>query len=444
MSDNANLIILTILPFNTNLIILSILPLVVALIGLATAVLCDQFIKREQKRVLLIVVVLLFSLVAQNYVEYRLMLLDRASYWRTIVSIFGYSARPFVIILFLRLVRKRDAFFFAALGLCVLNTLIYLTATFSGIVFFITESNHFMRGPLGYTCHIVSGILLAYLFYLSVRECFRVRKVETVIPLLNVIVVVATIFLDSFVLSGDIPVSTLTESMVICSVFYYVWLHLRFVRDHEEALVEENRNRIILSQIQPHFIYNTLFSIQNIEGNPEETKRAITEFSNYIRGNLSALDGKELIPFRTEMDNVRDYISLQQRRFPGKFNVVYEIEDTDFSIPPLTIQILVENAIKHGISVRYESGTIKIRSYRRRKDHIVEVIDDGVGFDTEKLKNTARVGIRAAMNRLKYHLNATIAFESEVGKGTRVTIKIPCFPEKEQGESEGKNENTDR
>lgn len=415
----------------TNLIILTILPLVVALTGLAASVLCDQFIKREQKRILLIIVALLFSLVAQNFIEYRLMIPERASYWRTIVSIYGYAARPFVIILFIQLYGKRDAFSVAALGLGALNAVLHLTATFSGLVFTITRTNHFIRGPLGYTCHIVSGLLLAYLFYLSVRECCKVRKIESAIPLLNVVIVAVTIFLDMFVLSGEIPVASLTDSMVICSVFYYVWLHLRFVRDHEEAIAEENRERIVLSQIQPHFIYNTLFSIQNIEGNPEETKRAITEFANYIRGNLSALDGKELIPFRSEIKNVRDYMSLQQRRFPGKLKAVYETEDLDFSIPPLTIQILVENAIKHGISVRYESGTIKIRSYCDKKNHVIEVIDDGVGFNTEKLKEANSVGIRAVTNRLKYHLNATIQFESELGKGTRVTIKIPCSQDRD-------------
>ena len=416
---------------NASLIFLTILPLTLALVGLAVAVLCDEFIKKEQKRLLLIIAAVLLSLVAQNYIEYRLILLEKASYWRTIIAIYGYSARPFVIVLFLLLIGKNDSFFLAALALCVMNLLLYLTATFSGLVFAITEDNHFIRGPLGYTCHIVSAVLLAYLFYLSIREYVRVRKIEATVPLLNVIAIVGAIFLDLYLLTGDIPVSSLTQCMVICSVFYYVWLHLRFVRDHEEAIVEENRNRIVISQIQPHFIYNTLFSIQNIPGNPEETKKAITEFANLIRGNLSALDGQELIPFELELKNVKDYLSLQQRRFPNKIKVVYETDDVDFSIPPLTVQVLVENAIKHGISVRYESGTIKIRSYCDKKYHIIEVSDDGVGFDTNKLKDTDRIGVRAVTNRLKYHLNGTIAFESEIGKGTVVTIKIPCSKDRD-------------
>ena len=90
------------------------------------------------------------------------------------------------------------------------------------------------------------------------------------------------------------------------------------------------------------------------------------------------------------------------------------------------MQILVENAIKHGILVRYEPGVITVKSHREKKYHVITVTDNGVGFDTKKLENTDRVGIRAVKNRLEYFLGGTISFESEIGKGTVVTIRIPC------------------
>ena len=192
--------------------------------------------------------------------------------------------------------------------------------------------------------------------------------------------------------------------------------------------------QLVLSQIQPHFIYNTLSSIRSIEGNPEETKRAITEFANYIRGNLSALDGKELIPFSEELDFVKDYVSLQQRRFPNRINVIYDITDKDFMVPPLTVQILVENAIKHGILVRYDSGLVIVQTRLERNNHVIVVSDDGVGFDVKKLDNTDRVGLRAVRNRLEYYLEGTLFIESEVGHGTDVVIEIPYSSQKKQAE----------
>ena len=409
--------------------LLMIVPLFVALLGLTAVVLVDRFIGKKERRRVLIIVALLLSVVAQNYIEYRLQLPATASPWRTGVVIYGYAVRPFILVTFLLLVGKKDKLFYVAAALAGVNALIYMTAFFSPVVFYIAPDNHFMRGsfPLAYTCQIVSGILLAYLLFLSVKECYRVRKVESVLPILNVAIIVAAIVAD--MLSKDnFASSFLMIGMVLCSLFYYLWLHLCFVRKHELALMEEHRNRVILSQIQPHFIYNTLFSIQAIDGNPEETKQAINEFAGFIRGNLAALDGKDLIPFAEEIAYVRDYVSMQKRRFADKFDVTYEIQDEDFSLPPLTVQILVENSIKHGILVRKQFGSIVVRSYRNGKNHVIVVEDDGVGFDTEILKDSKRVGLKAVKNRLEYQLGATLDVESEPGKGTKVTINIPDLP----------------
>ena len=409
--------------------LLMIVPLFVALLGLTAVVLVDRFIGKKERRLVLVIIVLLLSNVVQNYIEYRLQLPATASPWRTGVVIYGYAVRPFILVMFLLLVGKKDKLFYVAAALAGVNALIYLTAFFSPVVFYIAPDNHFMRGsfPWGYACQIVSGILLVYLLFLSVKECYRVRKVETVLPILNVAIIVAAIVAD--MLSKDnFASSFLMIGMVLCSLFYYLWLHLCFVREHELALMEEHRNRVILSQIQPHFIYNTLFSIQAIEGNPEETKQAINEFAGFIRGNLAALDGKDLIPFAEEIAYVRDYVSLQKRRFADKFDVTYEIQDEDFSLPPLTVQILVENSIKHGILVRKQFGSIVVRSYRNGKNHVIVVEDDGVGFDTEILKDSKRVGLKAVKNRLEYQLGATLDVESEPGKGTKITINIPDLP----------------
>ena len=409
--------------------LLMIVPLFVALLGLTAVVLVDRFIGKKERRLVLVIIVLLLSNVVQNYIEYRLQLPATASPWRTAVSIFGYSVRPFIIVMFMLLVGKKDKLFYFALALACVNAALYMTAFFSPFMFYISPDNRFMRGsfPWGYTCQIVSGILLAYLLFLSVKECYRVRKVESILPILNIAIIVAAIVADMFS-KDNFASSFLMIGMVLCSLFYYLWLHLCFVRKHELALMEEHRNRVILSQIQPHFIYNTLFSIQAIDGNPEETKQAINEFAAFIRGNLAALDGKDLIPFAEEIAYVRDYVSLQKRRFADKFDVMYEIQDADFSLPPLTVQILVENSIKHGILVRKQFGSIVVRSYRNGKNHVIVVEDDGVGFDTEILKDSKRVGLKAVKNRLEYQLGATLDIESEPGKGTKVTINIPDLP----------------
>lgn len=315
-----------------------------------------------------------------------------------------------------------------ALG--ILMMIILVVSQFTGWMYTIDEDNLYRRGPLFFLSGIYTLLnILCSIAYLFVRR----KQTHTKISMNAVIyIAIPSIgILLQLVFYGGVFLHVSLFILMFIILFREQMLHTQRIVNQTEALAKteielaQARGQLLLNQVQPHFIYNTLSSIKNIEGNPEETKRAITEFANYIRGNLAALDGKELIPFSQEIELVRDYVSLQKRRFPDRFNVVYDLADEDFSLPPLSVQILVENSIKHGIVSRYENGTITIRSYRENNCHVIKVIDDGVGFDTEKLKNTDRVGLRAVKNRLEFFLNASLSVKSEIGKGTEVTLAIP-------------------
>lgn len=154
------------------------LPLLLQLIGVTFAVQIDPYIRKEQRRIMLLIVALLLSLIVQDCLGSWLDVDGTKPFARTIVGIYGYSVRPLVIVLFFYIVGKRRKLWPAWL-LIGLNTLIHLTAVFSPICFCIDADNHFCRGPLGYSCHIVSGILLAYLVLITVREYSRARKSET-------------------------------------------------------------------------------------------------------------------------------------------------------------------------------------------------------------------------------------------------------------------------
>ena len=401
--------------------------LMVWIIGFAIVVMLDSYTDKKRKRFFAIMIALILSLVLQNYFEYYLIAYHENIMLRTGVAIYGYIVRPAIIVMFAHLVapKKRHIIAWCLVGI---NGILHLTAFFSPIVFWINDANGYQGGPLNSVCLIVSIALLFYMVYLVIFRFKMAQLKEFIFHMFWILVIVAGIITDVFLNTKDQWVDYVTIAVVGVSAFTYIWLHQRFVHDAHASFVAEQRIRVIRSQVQPHFIYNTLSSIRNIEGNPEETKRAITEFANYIRGNLSALNGKELIPFKTEMEYVKDYISLQQRRFPNKINAVYDIQDEYFSLPPLTIQILVENAIKHGIAERYEEGTIIIRSRRENRFHLISVIDDGVGFDPRILETSDRVGMRAVKNRLEFYLEGSMLVKSEPGKGTEVTIKIPCSP----------------
>lgn len=191
---------------------------------------------------------------------------------------------------------------------------------------------------------------------------------------------------------------------------------------------EESRNELLLGQIQPHFIYNTLTSIRVlIRKSPQQAYALTRDFSTYLKYNLNTLEDHDIISFEAEIENVKTYLSIEQVRFADKFQVVYEIQAHNFMIPYLTIQPLVENAVKHGDFEVGGGGTIWIRSIDKEDFYLIQVEDNGRGFDTGKTeeKKSNSIGIKNIKSRLRYILGTDLKIQSIVGKGTLAEIEIP-------------------
>ena len=148
-------------------------------------------------------------------------------------------------------------------------------------------------------------------------------------------------------------------------------------------------------------------------------------FARYLRGNFGELDNPKPILMSQEMEHVRHYISIENVRFPD-MTFTFEMNSDDFRIPALTVQPIVENAIKHGLMKLPKGGTIHVVSYESDTDYYISVSDDGVGFDTNALLDERKhVGLRNIRERLKVMVNGTLEIESTPGVGTKVLISIP-------------------
>jgi sensor histidine kinase YesM len=192
--------------------------------------------------------------------------------------------------------------------------------------------------------------------------------------------------------------------------------------------LEQNRIAVMLSQIQPHFLYNSLTSVMDLcDNNPKQAKAAIADFADYLRGNLSSLKAENLISFSTELDHIEKYLKLEKLRFQGELEVVYDIKTKDFMLPALSVQPLIENAVKHGVGQKIGGGTVTIHTHETENEYIVRIIDDGVGFaEVEYADNEGtHVGIENTKKRLDMMLNAKLEIESKKGEGTTASILIP-------------------
>ena len=404
------------------------LPILLVLFGLTFAILVDAYISRRNRRLMLLILALTLCLAVQNGLDYLLGMYLVNVPLRTCISVFSYSVRPVILLLFLYIVgMKRGAWPFWVLT--AVNALIHLTALYTPFICFGFPGNHFYRGPLGYTSFVVSGILLAYLLYRTILEYSRVKRTDIWIPVVNALLVVAAIMMDITVFRQlAAPASCLMVTMVCCTLFYYIWLHLQYVREHEEDLKAQQRIKLMLSQIRPHFLYNSLGAIEELCGSdPRAAKEATVKFAQYLRGNMESLEQEGRIPFEKELAHTRLYLELEQLRFEDALQVEYDIACTGFAIPPLTLEPIAENAVRHGVRGKADGRgkvTISTREYADRWE--VWVADDGPGFAPGNMaENGNHVGVRNVRERLRAICGGTMRIEAAEGGGTLVRLQLP-------------------
>lgn len=196
------------------------------------------------------------------------------------------------------------------------------------------------------------------------------------------------------------------------------------------AKLAESRIAITMSQIQPHFLYNALGSISALcDIDPAQARDATDHFADYLRMNLESMSCYSPIPFQTELNHIETYIWLEKMRFGQKLNVKYDIQVKDFSIPALSVQPIVENAIKHGICTKETKGWVEICTFDSAEYHYITVSDNGVGFDPNAPYDYSHhkrpVGIENVRSRLQMMVNGDLTIQSTIGVGTVATIKIP-------------------
>ena len=407
---------------------LSAIPIAVLLLALLLTVWLDAYLSAERKRVMGVIIVLVFSLILQNYMDNRLSLAEVYNALRIPVSIYGYAIRPVILVMFLYIVKPRGRYR-VAWAMVGANAAVYLTAFFSNIAFYFSSNGHFHAGPLRHTCTLISAVLYAWLFWLTMRQFRPRQRRESWIPILVTALIGGAAIMDFTVAFIEQPVAYLTMAIAISCVFYYTWLHLQFVREHEDALVTGQRVQQMLSQIKPHFLHNALTLIIDLcDTAPQKAKEATVEFSRYLRGNMESIDRTGPISFEKELEHTKLYLDIEQMRFAGDLQVRYDIACTGFSLPALTVEPLAENAVRHGVREKPDGrGTVVIATRETPDGYEITVTDDGPGFDPDRLPEDGQmhVGIANVRERLRQIVDGSLEYRSAPGEGTAAIIRIP-------------------
>ncbi len=277
---------------------------------------------------------------------------------------------------------------------------------------------------------IISQVPALIVIFMSVFLTVRYRKfltnVEFMILLSYVSFPIYAILLQTIFYGFTF----INEGVLISNLLLYGVIQTEQSRLLQEKEIEliENRISIMISQIQPHFLYNTLNTIKALTiTDSEKAQELIGSFASYLRQNMDSLKQQSPVYFNKELEHVQIYLDIERERFKNRLNVVYDLEVTNFLLPVLTVQSLVENAIRHGLMKRKEGGIVTI-STRKINDSIhLTIKDNGVGFDQLEIKQDGRshVGLENVRQRLKAQCKGSMNIDSKINVGTTVTIIIP-------------------
>lgn len=291
-------------------------------------------------------------------------------------------------------------------------------------MFFYPEGGTYQRTKYMMFSQGYQFIAFAIVFIITVFNK-RLNPTEKIAFSLYCLLPFVAIILQNAFQGYAIAYLSIVVSIEILFLFVNVKKNIQLAQEAKKT--KEAEIKIMMSQIQPHFVYNTLASISTlIPIDPKKAQKALDKFTTYLRTNLSSLTETGLVLFDNELKHIQTYLSLEQMRFNERLNIIYDIRVKDFLVPALSIQPLVENAVKHGILKNVEGGTVTIATKETDNAYLIIIKDDGVGFDVDKLKNSDNVHI--GLNNVKYRISSMCRGDmdiySEKGKGTTVTVTI--------------------
>ena len=307
-----------------------------------------------------------------------------------------------------------------------------ITSIFYSVAVFMPSLYHFENGEPVFNVPAYIGIHIIGKFAFVCALIFIIRHRDVIANHERILSFIFIILASVFIIVDEL--CGLTIGHVLMAVFVFMLyvsidLHKGLLLERQEKEIVEWKTQIMLSQMQPHFIYNVLTTISSMceMQNATQARDVVNSFADYLRTNLDSLGKEKTIPFEKELEHIKTYLWLEKIRFEDSLNIVYEIGVTDFGLPSLSVQPMVENAVKHGILQKDDPGTVKIKTYETNEDYVIVVEDDGVGFDVNSIQNDNRthVGIENVSKRLEIICGGSCEIQSEIGKGTVVTIYIP-------------------
>ena len=297
------------------------------------------------------------------------------------------------------------------------------TTLFTNLFYYITDDNKFVRGDL-YTLMCAPSVLTIVVTLRGLilrRNKFNRRHFFSFLACLLPLTIVSVlhIYISVFPLLG------VCLTLTILLMFMINLLDLIEYYMRQQAEISRQRANIAILQMRPHFIYNTMTSIYYLcDQDPEKAKQVTLDFTTYLRKNFTAIASEDTIPFSEELEHTRAYLAVEQAQFEDILSVDYDTPHTHFRIPALTLQPIVENAVKYGCDPDSETLHIVIRTRSTDSGSEITVEDNGPGYE-EADDNKPHIALANIRQRLELVCGGTMNISKRKSNGTVVKITIP-------------------
>ena len=322
--------------------------------------------------------------------------------------------------------RRRRTLRLGLTALMALHLGLVIVSQFTGLLYIIDGDNIYRRSSGSFLAYPAILAMMVLDLCLLCRERERLTRKESAAFWVYFTVPLAAMTVQVFVYGYNLIVLATVVAGLVMYTFILSSQTEAYYRQQEENM--KLKVDIMLSQIQPHFLYNTLGAIQALcHGNPA-AEEATVKFARYLRGNMDALTAEGTIPFARELAHTRLYLELEQLRFEDALQVRFDLACTDFQLPTLTLQPLVENAVRHGVrGSKSGTGVVTIATRAFPDRYEISVTDDGPGFVPGARQDDGRshTGIRNVRDRLSRVVGGELRIDSAAGQGTTATIILP-------------------
>ena len=325
---------------------------------------------------------------------------------------------------------RKSKLLHAVLGLWAVYIAVLATVPFFSGVSRLLPYGEYSRGPL----YPLLVLPLIAIMLLNLAGVIRRRErlshktyfsfLVAILPMTGTLLV--QLFFDAFPLL-DISIVLFSLSMFSLILSDQIQQDLRRQREiaRQQREIANQRASIMVLQMRPHYIYNTLMTIYSLCSlDPQKARQVTKDFTDYLRRNFNAVASENTIPFSAELEHTRAYLAVEQAQHEEMLLVEYDTPFTRFRLPPLTLQPIAENAVKHGMDPYAGPLHVTVRTYRTDNTSVIVVEDTGHGFESTG-DSEPHIALNNIRQRLELMCGGTLTIEPRDGGGTRVTVTIP-------------------